>query len=900
MNATKEGLEGENQNTTPDVTVLNPQEKKGNKGSDIDYKAVQQASATEEGRGGENHLKTPDETVLNLRDKGDKGFEIDYKAVQRMSATEESCEGENQATTPDEMVLMQKKRSRAASPRRRRRARAGREEERKRQERRHSWQVDAASTRARTATCSSRPLAPPWTRGRGRATSSRLSSAPRARTPGTSSRTPPASVEHEVPDIPPLGDSAGNIVWWAEMLGLQDPMLENNRVLENATVECLVENLRSMSPNRRTAMVAQFVPFLGALMAEVLRAINLAQLPAMEEVEIEAEVLDDDDEAALYQLMGIQVNNKEVIKQTNEDQAADEVGLMQHFDASIPFGSKLSQLQGHLEGFDSMQSGQVASHLQMMVQRLRRLAGTTSLQVTDRFQRLEALITSYYTDHTETPLSLQVWSEGQLRALIPYLNGGRTPDAVAEDLLEQRLEAHPAGNAGASTGASSSGDAIHVEDSIEAIEPEYRVQRTPEGPWEPATEEEAAEFKAHDEALKEEGKLQEEADRLAYHQHEAALAQQWEDWAVRSEMDRVEQPPSKKRVKITVCAGTSSGATIGEATIVGVIAHNQQAMVSFNVVETLVGGVAPMDNGTSPHADPQLACYESDHLPDLSEVVQAFMVSVEGRHWLWRFGRKLVSLEEVEARFGQDIAEAFQLWTAMQMDTEKEVVNVAERLVEDDCSSSTGSSTIRVERDQHDDESIEGAEVARVEEAKSADESGKAEEGAGVSEDNLVNSTGLNVFSEVNATLPDSGPDGSVRRAELSEAEGDNTTGAGDRMAGAEADTGADAGSEMDIAGEEPSVVPAVWENVLEAWNHPSIGAGLPDSALSSGEFQHEAPQGSAAMTSSGSHAAADALFVEAEAASNTGSSRRSRSSTDRAEGDDNGLKQTDLKGWLK
>ena len=63
------------------------------------------------------------------------------------------------------------------------------------------------------------------------------------------------------------------------MVGLQDPMQENDRVLDNQTIEAIVDNLKSMSPARQTAMVAQIVPFLGAFLAEILRAINLAQQP---------------------------------------------------------------------------------------------------------------------------------------------------------------------------------------------------------------------------------------------------------------------------------------------------------------------------------------------------------------------------------------------------------------------------------------------------------------------------------------------------------------------------------------------------------------------------------------------------------------------------------------------
>ena len=305
----------------------------------------------------------------------------------------------------DEVVLMQRKRGRSPTPRRRRRARAERQADRQRQENRHSWQIGAARSRARTETCSKRPLVAPWSRGKGsRHGASRPSAAPASGACGTSAAPPTSS---GVPDIPPLGEGSGNIMWWSEMLGLQDPMLENDRVLENQTVDCLVENLRAMSPNQRTAMVAQIVPFLGALLAEVLRAINLAQLPAPEATEIVDDEEAEEDENALFQLGAVFGDNADNIQAEEGDLLEDGVSMMQQYDATIPFGSKLSQLQGHLEGFDSIQSNQVACHLRIMVQRLRQLAGTTSPQVTDRFQRLEALIASYFTEEVEVPLSLQ-------------------------------------------------------------------------------------------------------------------------------------------------------------------------------------------------------------------------------------------------------------------------------------------------------------------------------------------------------------------------------------------------------------------------------------------------------------------------------------------------------------
>ena len=308
----------------------------------------------------------------------------------------------------DEISLMQRKRGRSHSPRRRRRERANREAERHRQERRSMWTVGGSRSRVHTETCSRRPLVAPWQKD---ASASRPSAAPTSSTTATGS--------HSVPDLPRLGNGSANLVWWSELIGINDPMEENDRVLNNQTVDAVVDNLRSMSPNRRAAMVAQIVPFLGAFLAELLRAINLAQLPAVPG-EGETDIIEDD-ENALLQAPLLYLEN------VDHD---DGVVLMQNSDPRIPFGSKLSQLQAYLNGFDATQCAQVVTHLQIMVRRLRQLAGETSAQITDRFQRLEALLTSYLTEEVEVPLSLQVWSESQLRVLIPYLNNGRTPECL--------------------------------------------------------------------------------------------------------------------------------------------------------------------------------------------------------------------------------------------------------------------------------------------------------------------------------------------------------------------------------------------------------------------------------------------------------------------------------------
>ena len=244
--------------------------------------------------------------------------------------------------------------------------------------------------------------------------------------------------------------------------------------------------------------------------------------------------------------------------------------------------------------------------------------------------------------------------------------------------------------------------------------PEYRVMRTENGAWEPATAQEIAELRAHDQAIMEEMQAQEEADRQAYNQHEAAMAQQWDDWAMRSELNRTQQPPSRKRVKITICARTGNGQEIGEACVEGVIDPDQQLRVTFSVVEAALGGLDGMNDATSSvpsQTAPQLADFRRDHLPGLSEIVGDFMASITGRRWLWQ-----LNLPVIEERFGNDVAEAFQLWEAMQADTDTLVRNAADHLMEVDVegASESESSTVEVETAKRKVDSQDGVSVARV------------------------------------------------------------------------------------------------------------------------------------------------------------------------------------------
>ena len=696
-------------------------------------------------------------------------------------------------------------------------------------------------------------------------------------------------------------------------------MGDNNRVLDEQTVDAVVTNLREMEPGHRTEMISQLLPFLGCFLAEILRAINLAQQP-----QLEAPEYIEDDETGFMQVSPCPARDN------SQDDAHDLVSMVQAFDPRIPFGSKLTQIAEQCE--------QVAWHLHTMTARLRRLAGAMSTQVADRFLRLEALIASYVSAEVEVSLSLQVWSEGQLRTLIPYLNGGRTPET---DL------AGP--NEGVTvSGAASSTDVVHVANSSEAVEaadePEYKVKRNPAGDWEAATEEEEAMLRQHDQELAREAVEQEEADKQAYREFEAHLAQKWDDWAVRSELDRERPLPSRKRVRVTVCVGSAGGEEIGTAHIEGVMDHSQRPTVTFQVEESLLAGV----NGThhaergpnyvATQASPQLATFHRDHVPGLSEDVVDFMSSQQGRCWLWQFQQGAVTVEEVDARFGTDVADAFQIWVAVQEDADAAVRQVREIPVMSGSEADEGSNASTVLMEEGKDKGILDTLPVREEDAaeqaaKNASETRSMQTGgdeidghgsAGgppcASKPGPLHSTHLDGAetevmegegrddegrTSLAATLP-----GAAVPEELEVAD-DNDVTSSDVV---RAEDAQEARDRQDVEDREadPYVAPEAWKRVLTAWEEDvAVGASLlPDSALSSGAFEHQGILEHGHAGGAESHPAS-AMDVEGEVDQNAmaavpehaaETSSALGSPTERRESSVGGRAggQTDLKGWLR
>ena len=246
------------------------------------------------------------------------------------------CLREIEADEPEEVMLMQRKRPRSPSPRRRRRGRAQRMQDRSRQENRRQWTRGHARGTPVTSTSSAARV--PWRRGPASRvpTTSRPSSAPGACAAASSSDTP----------IPRLtGEGSGNILWWREIVGLQDPMEEQDTILPPEVAENIANNLKGMSEAKRTQMIAQIVPFLAAFLAELLRAVNMGCPVNVDEIEEE-----EGDECGMLQLD----------IRAEEMQGTDVTVLMQGATTMGRFGGLLQQLQSLLPGLHSTTTGDFA------------------------------------------------------------------------------------------------------------------------------------------------------------------------------------------------------------------------------------------------------------------------------------------------------------------------------------------------------------------------------------------------------------------------------------------------------------------------------------------------------------------------------------------------------------
>ena len=108
-----------------------------------------------------------------------------------------------------------------------------------------------------------------------------------------------------------------------------------------------------------------------------------------------------------------------------------------------------------------------------------------------------------------------------------------------------------------------------------------------------------------------------------------------------------------------------------------------QPVISFQVVETLLGTTEDPGAEVGPEAvamngSLELAVFDPECMPGLSEATKVFMETKEAKYWLHRFMEGIASEEMICSRFGVEVLEFFQMWLAIRDDMDTQVRNCAD------------------------------------------------------------------------------------------------------------------------------------------------------------------------------------------------------------------------------
>ena len=524
---------------------------------------------------------------------------------------------------PDDNVLMQRrKRGRSPTPRRRRRHREA--EAARRAANRARWIVRGTPSKApapeRSRTSSTRTFPPaPWAK---RTPTMEIEEEevcveePENEAAGSSTDAArPREVEGAV--IPGLNDLDPRIRWWCDIIGLTNPMnsSEHLNVLSPDTTNTIISNLQGQSEIERARNVRSVLSFVGLFIAELLRAIHEAEH-----------------------------GDRVVLMQTSLDKGPGS------------FAKILTQLQEDLDRMGKERAMRVAQGL------LRHLSELgvegKGMRAQDRKLRLTALLVVYSEGPEEGlkgngcgHLALEREKDWLWARVLPFLRG------------------EEAGR-GQNERASSSGDAagaLDEDDEHEGI----LVRRALHSGWEKPTQEEVREIMQHDEELKAEAARQEKEDREAFQRFQASRLQNWEDWAMTTEMNSPPEP-ALKRVRVVMVLGSQGGETAAEGVMEGTMAADASPMVTMTMSHTMLGQpaepriVGPPTPDTVQVPDNQVA--EQLAMADAPEDLDTFLLTEHGQRWLenWKTGQ--VDDDMVVARWGAEVLELFVVTKTIQED----------------------------------------------------------------------------------------------------------------------------------------------------------------------------------------------------------------------------------------
>ena len=338
--------------------------------------------------------------------------------------------------------------------------------------------------------------------------------------------------------------------------------------------------------------------------------------------------------------------------------------------------------------------------------------------------------------------------------------------------------------------------------------------------------------------------------------------------------------------------GDAAGHQLGEAQVEGTMDAGRQPVISFQVVETLLGTTEDPGAEVGPaavavHANPQLAAFDPECMPALSEPMKAFMETKEARYWLNQFTEGMASEEMICNRFGTEALEVFQMWLAIRDDVDMHVRNCADaaRHVADTVCGEGGedSDATTVAAGGEGKEGTATAKKGYVAPLAARDVAGDSDQDQDEGDQECDDREGVEAELE---------PDAIEAVAE----HGAVPSMAGEGAAlghGSDREASHEAGMAEDTV-DPLTGIPSKWAAFWRATNqNASIGVGLPDPVRPA----HLVAEGSLSDgygTLPGNDAeSADVEAASAVAAAESTSEQRATSSTD-------GKKQLDLKGWLK
>ena len=220
--------------------------------------------------------------------------------------------------------------------------------------------------------------------------------------------------------------------------------------------------------------------------------------------------------------------------------------------------------------------------------------------------------------------------------------------------------------------ASSSGDAAGALD--EDDESEGILVRRAEGrDWEKPTPLEVQEILQHDAEVRAEAAQQEREDTKAFQRYQAGKLQDWEDWALTSEMNS--QPePSRKRVRVVMVMGASNGNTVAEGVMEGIMAADAHPMVTMTMSQEMLGAAVdqmvtgPPTPDTIPAQD-HTTKEQGSRAEDMVDL-DRFMMTEHGNRWYMNWMSGQIDDSMVLARWGKEILELFAVTKTIQEDSQ--------------------------------------------------------------------------------------------------------------------------------------------------------------------------------------------------------------------------------------